>query len=181
MKTKKFKVTRILGKAVYDLPIPMCREIGRITIRWAFFERYLKGIAWEFMGVDASLGRIAIRDPKPKQVLEMIRDIADLQAIELDQTVLKSLLERVEGVSSNRDLVTHGIWIPDHNGWNVQRTSGNWPKQKVTDDAPTGARRIYPEGLPISPSDLRVFWTDIESLIGLAKKLRVSARIKPPA
>lgn len=173
----KFKVTRIFGKAVYDIPAPLCREIGRITVRWAYFERYLKGIAWDFLGLDAALGRLAVRDPVPKQTLEMIRDITNQQSIAIDEAILKQLLDRVETVSSERDLFTHGIWIPTDDGWNVQRVSGKWPKQPDIPDRPYGSRRIYPEGVDVDAKKLRALWDDIEKLIGLAKKLRLSAKM----
>ena len=176
---RKFKVTMITGNAVYDLPAPLCREIGRITVRWAFLERYLKAIAWEFLGLDAPLGRIAVRDPKPKQLLEMIRDIAAQQQIGINEAALKSLLEKIEGVSSDRDLITHGIWISTDQGWHVQRTSGTWPKQPLADEAPIGRRRVYPQGVRMEAPELRTIWEKLDALLVLAKRLRLSAHWPP--
>jgi hypothetical protein len=109
----------------------------------------------------------------------MIRDIADRQSIEFDRDTLKKLLDRAETVSSNRDLVTHGIWLHTNKGWSVQRTSGTWPKQPVVLNGPSGSRRIMPEGVDMDETKLRSIWTDIESLIVLAKKLQMSGKIAP--
>lgn len=177
MPSKKFLVSAVRGKASYELPTSLCREIGRITVRWAFFERYLKAISWEFLGVDAALGRISIRDPKPKQLLEMVRDIAIIQKIEIDSASLKNMLEHVETISSERDLITHGIWMHIDGEWNIQRVAGNWPKQQVAKEAPTGSRRVLPEGVVMSVTKLQSLASKIEKLIDHAKRLRVTAKL----
>jgi len=51
----KFKVTKIVAPAVYDIPAPLCREIGRITVRWALFEQ----IQSAAISIAAALGHTA--------------------------------------------------------------------------------------------------------------------------
>lgn len=176
---KKFQAVHVVKPASYELPAPMCREIGRVFVRWAYFEKFLRDFAWKLADVDDKLGRVAIREPREKEQLEMIRDIAALKEIEIDEKILKSLIAKVENISSRRDIIAHGTWTETRYGWSVQRTGGQWPKQLPVPDPPTGSRRITPEGMVMDVSTLRALWADIEKLIDLAKDLRASARERP--
>jgi len=47
----------------YDLPAPMCRDIGRLMVRFAYVENYLQSIVYLLVGCDQGIGGLAIRDP----------------------------------------------------------------------------------------------------------------------
>ncbi len=108
------------------------------------------------MGVDPKLGRIAVRDPRIDDRIEMIGDIAYLRKLQVDPKALDILEKRANEVLRWRDLLAHGIWIPkDDGGWMLQNLSGLYPKDH---EAEHRKRRINPEGINV----------DIDGLLSVA-------------
>lgn len=78
----------VRGKVLRQVPTSMSREIGRITVSWAHLENHLKAMSWALLGLDDALGRIAIRAPRPRQQVEMIRDLAAYKDADHDADIL---------------------------------------------------------------------------------------------
>ena len=82
-------------KTRFDLPAPITREIGRIIVRWAYYERYIQTIIWAITldGYEngAALGRVAIRETKPEEQLDLLERVAELRDIKLNASLLKSM------------------------------------------------------------------------------------------
>src|SRR5258708_11874622 len=72
-------VERVIGNAVYELRIPFSREIGRVIVHFAYFEQCVQEMVWDAMGVSEAVGRIAIREPRITDRLEMLRDLIGLR------------------------------------------------------------------------------------------------------
>ena len=177
---KKYKAHRTSGTARVDLPTSITREIGRIVVAWAYFETALRDVLAEIINLEADLARMAMRDPRPKDALEIIRDICDYKGITYDKEALASLLSRVQAVSSKRDLICHGIWgmhSPStlRASWYIQSLQGSWPKQTTIVDAPTGIkRRLVPYLTPMDTVELRQVISDIDQLMLSYRVLRSS-------
>src|SRR5262245_47175716 len=67
-------------KARYDLPALLNREIGRIVVRWAYFEHHIQKMIWA-VAFDAdpkgaALGRIAIQEPRAADRLDLLERVA---------------------------------------------------------------------------------------------------------
>jgi hypothetical protein len=159
--TKK-RPTRIVAPAEYKLPANFNREIGRIMVHWAYFENASRRVLWDMLKVGPKIGRVAVRDPRIDDRLEMILDIAYLNKIKIDQSRIKTLISRTNEVLKWRDLVAHGIWIPTGSGWLVQMIGGNYPKDYETEHR---KRRIHPEGVNVDVDGLRTVTDGIDMLI----------------
>ena len=92
------RAARIIAPAQYVLPASFSREIGRIMVHWAYFEHVIRHIAWDIIGVDHSMGRIAIRDPRIDDHLDMLVDIAYLKKLSLNATRIGTLKKKASGV-----------------------------------------------------------------------------------
>jgi hypothetical protein len=171
------KPTRIVAQAEYDLPPSFVRQIGIIMVRWAYFEHAVRRLVWEAMGVDPKMGRIAVRDPRIDDRIEMIGDIAYLRKLKIDEKALTTLETGANEVLRWRDLLAHGIWIPQPHGWLIQMTSGNYPKDYLTEHR---KRRINPEGVNVSIEGLRTVADGAKTLIENAIALREQIQAQAP-
>ena len=157
----------------YKLPIAHSREIGRVIVRWAFFEDYIQRMvsAIAFMAGKASipLGRIAAREPKFPDRLRMLEHLAGIRNINLDKTLIQTMKTKSRLLVEKRNLLAHGIWthVPGV-GWVVQQTTGAWDE---IEGGPKGSKRIKPEAVLMSVNDIRDVVNDIDDLIEDTKKL----------
>jgi hypothetical protein len=173
------KPARIVAPPEYDLPANFSREIGRIVVRWAYFEHAVRRLVWDVLGVDDKIGRIAVRDPRIDDRIEMLGDIAFLKKISIDASSLASLKAKANEVLRWRDLVSHGLWIPTSEGWLLQMIGGSYPKSY---EAEHPKRRVNPEGINVSLEGLRSVVYATEILIGDVLTLRkVLAERLPPS
>jgi len=136
------------------VPASINRGIGRLLVADSYLDLALVQIVYDLVGVGQKEGRLAIREPRAVERLELIEDLAHVHGIKL-QTDLKLLREALEKSTSNRDLVGHGIWFrePTGGGLLVRRLRGSWPKDK------TGfrrSRRILPQGEHIDEEELAI-------------------------
>lgn len=174
------KPTRIVAPAEYKLPQSFHRQIGHIIVRWAYLEHVTRRLLWDVLGVDEKIGRIATRDPRIDDRIEMIGDVAFLRKIKIDPAIVKSLKTRTNEVLRWRDLLAHGIWIPSGEMWLLQMTSGTYPKNYKAEHR---KRRINPEGVNVSIEGLHTVSNATEILIdevlGLREALEAQLRPSP--
>lgn len=178
MAKKSYIALTVNGSASYDLPASMCREIGRIVVGWAYLENCIQEMNWQMLGLAPAPGRIAVREPRAEDRLEMLHELLKLHGAEWDHALYKSILKRTRLLKAKRDLVAHGLW--HHNqrdGWCVQLTRGSWPKELA--ELVSGSRKVMPESVPLDADQLRDATNEIGGLIDDLKKLRVSA-VGPP-
>src|SRR5271156_3750823 len=129
--TKHREPVRVVATPEYKLPASFNREIGRIIVSWAYFENSVRRGIWEILGVDERMGRIAARDPRIDDRLEMLLDLAFLREIKINEEAVKLLIARSKEVLSWRDLLAHGVWVPTPDGWLIQMTAGSYPKDAL--------------------------------------------------
>ncbi len=73
------KPTHLTTEAAYAIPEAFETEVGRIIVRWAYFEDLIQLIVWTLMDLDHAYGRLAVREPRLSDKLEMIRDLSQLR------------------------------------------------------------------------------------------------------
>jgi hypothetical protein len=157
--------------ARYDIPPSLAREIGRFLVTWAHFEHYVQSVIWSALDVSEVEGRIAVREPRVTDRLDMLRDLGAHQGMEMDYVLLKEIKVKSEPLASKRHLLAHSIWQKLDDDWCVIVTRGLWPELGVEiADYPAGSsKNAEPEAIPVSVADVRQ-WT--ESSIGLINDLK---------
>jgi hypothetical protein len=66
---------KVGGVVRYVIPAPLAREIERFLVTWAHFEHYVRAVVWTLVEVGQEKGRLADREPRVPDRLDMIRDI----------------------------------------------------------------------------------------------------------
>ena len=172
-------IERILGHAIYQLPAGFSREIGRIVVQFAYFEQCVQEMVWQALNLSEAAGRIAVREPRVSDRLEMLHDTIKVRGGTVDDDLYKSIKARTNLVAAKRHLLAHGIWFY-HQGmdeWHVQLTRGSWPKNE--DELVAGSKKVTPESVVMTLEELRAATSEISALIGDLKRLRKSA-VAPP-
>jgi len=111
-----------------ELPSSLYREIGRIVAAHALLEWTLSRIIYILLDIEPVHGRITIREPRTTDRLDMIADLMKLKNIKTG-TDLPALRQLLEGCSTQRDWLVHGVWVQDdkYPGKNFLRiASGSW-------------------------------------------------------
>ena len=102
--------TRLRTIARIDIPASLAREIGRFLVAWAHFEHYVQAVIWSALNLGAEEGRIAVRDPRVSDRLDMIRDIGKLNGTEMDYVSLLDIRKRADPLAAKRHLLAHSLW-----------------------------------------------------------------------
>jgi len=162
----------VVGRAAYKTPASLSREVGRIIVHWAYFEHYLQDIVWLLLDLDDKRGRVAVRDPRAEDRIDMIADLAALRGINLPTQELAKFKSRTKEIAALRDLLAHGRWVkhPNNHSFRVVRTRGNYPKDVRGDHS--RKRRIDPEAIEPTVAGLRSIIDAIKGLIGGACSLK---------
>lgn len=88
--------------ARYDIPASLAREIGRFIVGWAHFEHYLQAIIWGALKLSPEEGRIAVKELRITDRLDTIRDLGEVQNLEMDYVLLKEIRLKAEKLSGRR-------------------------------------------------------------------------------
>jgi hypothetical protein len=166
---------RIDAYPEYEIPADICREIGRIMVRWAYFEQSVRRTIWGLMDVDERMGRLAVRDPRIDDRIEMIPDLAYLRGVKIDEARIKKLVINAREILKYRDLLAHGIWVRHKGKWFLQMIGGNNPADFVSVHR---KRRISPEALEVQINNLRACTEAIEAFIEIIGEIREELREK---
>jgi len=171
-------VRRISQEPNYDLPASLSREIGRVIVRWAYFENHMQSMIYAvaFLGAKngGALGRLAIREMKAGERADLLENVADVQGVGLDRALLKTIKKKAEALGGKRNLLAHGIWTDDHAGWVVRETRGAWKKDHP--ESRGRKRSIEPESVHMTSDDVRQIVVELDALIADTKKLHQSIR-----
>ena len=121
-------VEKISGRANYAPPPAVSREIGKIIVRFAYFEKCVLEMVWQALGLSEAAGRIAVREPRITERLDMLRDAVGLRRSLGDEELFKSIRVQADLLPQTQH-AAHGIWYNHPSGeWHVQLARGSWPK-----------------------------------------------------
>jgi hypothetical protein len=174
-------VGRVEARARYDLPMAMCAGIGKIITRWSYAEDCVQNLIYILLGVSDVAGRVAVREPRLTDRLSMVLDLLEVDDVYLPGDLLaeyKAMNKQASELVFYRDLMAHGTWsyTKEHKLWCVTNTRGNWDGG-LKNHGLVGKKRIKPEGILFSPSDLNSLALEVEDLIEKLKTLEVIAGI----
>lgn len=175
---KGFEIDRVRQIGSYDLPAGMSREIGRVIVRWAYFEGSIQDLVRQVLGLSDPVGRIAIREPKASERLEMLRDLVQLRGASWDDTLCKSMIDRTNQIARDRHLIAHGSWVKTANHWHIQVTRGSW-LPVLKDRVGASTKKVVPELRRLDMAELRNLANQIDALIEDLRRLRKSASGPP--
>lgn len=177
---KGYVADHIRGSSTYKLPASYSREIGRIIVRWAYVEHYVQDMVWQMLDLGSAAGRIAVREPRLTDRLEMLCELIELRNGNWDISLYKKILSQAKVLAAKRDLLAHGMWhhLKAENEWHVQLARGSWPKNFR--DLVAKSKRITPESVHVDLDKLRSATNEIVALIDDLKKLADSAYGGPP-
>lgn len=149
----------------------MQREIGKVVIRWAHLEYLIQSFIWELAGVDERVGRLAIREPRVSDRMDLVYDLAELLGAKVDTKQGTAFKNRLNELSGKRDLIAHGIWTktPKDKTWRVILTRGT---HRPDADVPHRKRKISPEALKADPDGLRKLADQMEEMAKNFRTLR---------
>jgi len=159
----------------FDLPVSMCRDVGRIMTRWSYIEYVLQSTIYMLCNVGPEVGRLAIREPRIQDRLDLILDLIAFRQLQVPKLAIewKDLRSALIDGEDLRNVVAHSVWFrsPKHNAWAAHVARGSWPDRKRTDRAKRN-KRISPEGQIIHPSTLSGYVKALEGSIMILKNLR---------
>jgi hypothetical protein len=79
---------------------------------------------WQALGISEAAGRIAMREPRVTDRLEMLSSLIELREGVWDVELYKSILARSKILAAKRDLLAHGIWGYCKTSKRVARSTG---------------------------------------------------------
>lgn len=148
--------------ATGNLPASLLREIGRVIVSFARLEDKLSNALYVLLQVHRVEGRLAVREPRAADRLDLIRELLELRNIQVG-TDFKALRRALEDATNRRDQIAHGVWFrnPTTGTFYLRLTRGHWPAQTVR----FGKRKrlIYPEGMPFDVDECRSILATIEA------------------
>lgn len=174
---KRFLRVDVTGTGVSELPDDIAAGIGKIIVRWAYFEAIVQDLIWQTLGLGPAEGRIAVREPKIQERLEMLCELVTNRKCRWDDVLYKSIRERAPPLAAKRHLLAHGGWIKHDGEWHVQLTRGSWPKNMA--ELVAGSKKVVPELVLIDAERLKAATNQIDQLIEDLKALRKSS-VGPP-
>jgi hypothetical protein len=164
--------------ARYDIPAPLAREIGRFIVTWAHFEDYVQSIIWGTLQLSHKEGRIAVRQSRITERLDIIRDLGVVQNLAVDFILLSEIRKRADVLAGNRHLVAHSIWQKPSAYWVVIKTRGSWSEdQREIAEHLRGSKSIEPEAISITAGDVRR-WTE-ETIVLMDDVMRLGDQHRP--
>jgi hypothetical protein len=164
-------IERISGRANYALSPSISREVGRIIVRFAYFEQCVQEMVVQALGLSEAAGRISVRDPGVTDRLDMLRDVIGLRHGAWDEELFKSIRQRANLLAAKRHMLAHGIWYYHPIGeWHVQLTRGAWPKTE--EELEFKSKKVTPESIMITADELRTTTAEMNALIDDLERLR---------
>lgn len=167
---KKSKATYKETAPGHKIPASLAKYVGRIIVSWAHLEYITQEAVWIALGVTPEEGRVAVREPRVPERLELIKTLADLKGVTIKKEWLQQLVKTTKAINRHRDLLAHGVWTQDHDkSWKVVRMRGKWP-ENTTDHHKD--KRVAPEALGVTTDGLEKILQEIDKCIDAARNIR---------
>lgn len=139
---------------VTDLPISLLREIGRVTVTYANLEDRLSKVIYLLLDIDPKRGRLAVREPRATDRLEVIRDLMQLSNITVSID-MQNLAANMSRIQRERDQLAHGIWVRESvtKKTYLRLIKGSW--QPIKGLRGKTSRRVTPQGIIFGVDECR--------------------------
>ena len=157
----EYFAVKVKGVCRYDLPASLAREIGRFIVVWAHFEHYIQTVIWGALKLSPEEGRIAVKEVRVTDRLDILRDLAEVQNLEMDYVLLKEIRLKAEKLSSKRHMLAHCLWQKLDNDWCALVTRGSWQDLpfEVSNYPERKSKNLEPEAHPVT-SEVARGWAE---------------------
>lgn len=170
----------------FDLPPSMSRAIGRIMTRWSYIEYILQNTIYALCRLEPEVGRLAVREPRIQDRLDLILDLAAYRKLTIPQLEIewKTLRDALVDSEDFRNVVAHSVWFwsPEHNAWAAHVARGSWPNRPKSDRVSRN-KRMSPEGQIFRQSAFSDVVVGLERIIkilqGMKKNLEAQLQSSP--
>lgn len=171
-----------LRDVVLDPSPELTALVGRIVVHWSFQVWLLQQCTYTMLGLNNAQGRIAVRDPRPHEHIEMLEQLAPLAGFTLHLD-LETLKKDLRDLKSLRDSIAHGVWTRNRQTGRLtlQLDSGAWTppghREKRSRRHTPEARGVDAEGLE---SVLAGIQRTISTTDALLRSLEAQSEALPP-
>ena len=164
------------GTPIKGIPQEYASSVGDIVTRWSYIESTLRDTAYAILGIGPKEGRIAVREPRAKEYVLMLKELVELKKIKLSGD-LKKLADSIEDFNRLRDWLAHSVWVTMDDNVYLQVISGKWRPPKSHKSV---SRRITPQGVLMRPEELTELIDLLKSLTASVESMRnqVKASLK---
>jgi hypothetical protein len=131
---------------VQRLPDDYLLLIGEVATAWAIQEYELKALAYLMLRIGPKRGRVAVRSPRPSEIVDMVGELMLIDGLKSTTIDLKKFATHLDEIEVRRNTLVHNIWFKVEDRLLVQSLRGAWP---TNSGAPKVTRRIEPAGIPI--------------------------------
>ena len=116
---------------VRNLPSNLLGEIGRVIVFHAYVEWRLNLIVYEFLHLTRVLGRLATRDARATDQLDLICDLISLKNVKTNVDLIR-LRKSLVSATTQWDLLAHGTWTrdPQTKAFALRVAKGAWKPGK---------------------------------------------------
>lgn len=150
------------------LPDPLLALVGEIVTGWAVQEHELRLLVFLLLSLDPKRGRLAVKNLRAKDYVDLIADLMHLSDLKSKTTKLRELGEVLDEIENRRNAIAHNIWVRSEDGTLfLQSLTGTWPSKKGEFRR---KRRIDPAGIPVAPANL-------EDLVSAMRKTTKQTRL----
>lgn len=151
------------------IPAFVARKVGQIITSYAYLDYSLRTLVRRLSGVSETVGRLAVRDPRASEKLQLVRDLLFLRGTVIDDRKFKVLHAGISEVERLRDLIAHGIWTEHDGEWSVIAFKGRVDDQTIH---PTERKReIRPETFSVTHQGLANTLQSVQNLIASVESL----------
>jgi hypothetical protein len=148
-----------------QLPDVIAGALGRCIASHSLLETTLSLTLYALVEVNPKVGRIAVGNPRTAQLLDRMQQVIEARGLQLPDVPWKEFRKTLDDLKTRRDLFAHSPWGMDSDAKFVLFvTSGSGQLDGRN-------RRLYPEGLLVTPSMLVGLHGDIGKAIAQAQEL----------
>jgi hypothetical protein len=166
-------------RAQFDLTASMSRDIGRLIVRYAYLEQYLQSTIYMVIGVEAGIGRLAVREPgRLTDKLDLLLDLMAARKLQLpDDLNIKEVREAIDDTMDMRNLCAHSTWTwnAEHAAWTVFVSRGQWEGIPKAERARKN-KKLFPEGQIVRPRTLKLYVDGTDAIRKALLQLQASLR-----
>jgi hypothetical protein len=134
--------------------LPFYALMGELAFRWSRVETDLVLAAKRMLDLNMKEARIALRNPRPQEILEMIEEVGIIHNERVGEPDdLGDLYSKLEALERNRNLLIHAVWLFREGKHYIQNVGGKKkpPDGRITIQIRQASvkRKIFPGAIEI--------------------------------